>query len=85
MPVAGPSAADAEAMLLEVFVHCWCDRGEALAWSLLFAGRAHDERQAIEARRAAGERDVCWDEVIQLQAWSWLAREAAAGKFAEVT
>jgi hypothetical protein len=66
---------------VELFVHCWCDRNEALRWSVLLAARAHDERHAIADRRAQGEYDPAWwDEVLRLNAWCWLARECAGRK-----
>jgi hypothetical protein len=81
VPVSEPSAADAEAQLVEIFAHCWCDRNEALWQSVLFAARAHDEREAITQRRARGEHDPAWwDEVLRLNAWCWLARESAGRK-----
>lgn len=80
MPLGEPSAADAEAISVELFAHNWCDQAEALQWSVLFAERARDERREIQARRANGERDVSWDEVTRLQDWAWVARQCAAHK-----
>lgn len=81
MSVSGPSAADADAMGVELFIYAWCDRDEAIRWSLLFAERARDEWQAVQARRARGEHNsALWDEVTRLNGWCWLARECAGCK-----
>ena len=65
----GQTAADAEAMSLELWIHAWVGRDEARWWRQLLAERFADEMAEAVARRARGDRSDVWGEVRRLADW----------------
>ena len=75
---AEPTAADAELLELEVFVHCWLSPRGAGELRRFLADRAADEVAEQVGRRALGDRD--WAEVRRLCWWVDVVDSTAAHK-----